>query len=150
MGDRDPGPSLLQLLSHTQHHLTTRVAATLREQRSSLEEWRVLSPLSDGAGHSMRGGAEFALMPAPSATKLIDRRVSGNLVYRRVDAHDRRRVLVFLSARGRAAHRRLRPVVEASIDSADEEPLRDLARELLRRVGPATTDELAISPSVVN
>ena len=31
MGDRDPGPSLLQLLSHTQHHLTTRVAATLRE-----------------------------------------------------------------------------------------------------------------------
>ena len=150
MGDRAPGPSLLQLLSHTQHHLTTRVAATLREQRSSVEEWRVLSLLSDGAGHSMGEVADFALMPAPSATEPIHRMVSNNLVYRRVDAHDRRRVLVFLSARGRAAHRNLRPVVEASIDTADEEPLRDLARELLRRVGPATADQLAVARRSAN
>src|SRR5919107_323759 len=138
MGEVDPGPSLLQLLSHTQHHLTTRVAAALRKQRSSLEEWRVLSLLADGSGHSMSEVAEFGLMPAPTATKLIDRMVSSNLVYRRVDPADRRRVLVFLGARGRASYRRLRPVVDASIDSADEEPLRDHARELLRRVGPAS------------
>src|SRR2546421_12688576 len=119
MGDVDLGPGLLQLLSHTQHHLTTRVAAALRKQRSSLEEWRVLSLLADGAGHSMSEVAEFALMPAPSVTKLIDRMVSTNLVYRRADPADRRRVLVFLSARGRATCRRLRPVGDASIDSAD-------------------------------
>jgi DNA-binding MarR family transcriptional regulator len=136
MGDGDLGPGLLQLLSYTQHHVTTRASAALREQRSSLEEWRVLSLLSDGGGHAMGEVAEFALMPAPSATKLIDRMVSSNLVYRRVDAHDRRRVLVFLSARGRTAYRRLRPVVDASLDGVDEAPLRDLARELLRRVGP--------------
>ena len=136
MGDGDLGPGLLELLSHTQHHLTSRVAAALREQRSNLVEWRVLSLLADGSGHSMSEIAEFALMPPPSTTKLIDRMVSNNLVYRRVDPTDRRRVLVFLSARGRAAHRRLRPVVEASIDTMDEEPLRDLVREIVRRVGP--------------
>jgi len=135
MGDGDLGPGLLHLLSYTQHHVTNRVSAALREQRSSLEEWRVLSLLSDGAGRSMGEVAEFALLTAPSATKLIDRMVSANLVYRRVDAHDRRRVLVFLSVRGRAVYRRLRPVVDASLDDVDEEPLRDLARELLRRVG---------------
>ena len=80
--------------------------------------------------------AEFMLMPPPSTTKLIDRLVSANLVYRRVDPTDRRRVLVFLAARGRAAHRRLRPVVEEVLASLDDEPLRDRIRELLRRVGP--------------
>jgi DNA-binding MarR family transcriptional regulator len=138
MRDGDLGSGLLQLLSYTQHHVTIRVSAALREQCSSLEEWRVLSLLSDGAGHSMGEVAEFALLTAPSATKLIDRMVSSNLVYRRVDAHDRRRVLVFLSTQGRAAFRKLRPVVDASLDNVDQEPLRDLARELLRRVGPET------------
>ena len=76
-------------------------------------------------------------------TKVIDRMVANNLVYRRVDPADRRRVLVFLSARGRAAHRRLRPVGEASIDCLDDDvPLRDLVRELQRRVGPELETDL--------
>jgi DNA-binding MarR family transcriptional regulator len=86
--------------------------------------------------------AEFALMPPPSTTKLIDRLVSANLVYRRVDPTDRRRVLVFLAARGRAAHRRLRPVVEESLAGVDDTPLRDLVRELLRRVGHPRAEPL--------
>ena len=76
-------------------------------------------------------------------TKVIDRMVANNLVYRRVDPADRRRVLVFLSARGRAAHRRLRPVGEASIDCLDDDvPLRDLVRELQWRVGPELETDL--------
>ena len=143
MADERPERQLLHLLSHTQHRVTTRVAAALRKQRSSLEEWRVLSLLADGRGHSMSEIAEFALTPAPTMTKLIDRMVANNLVYRRVDPADRRRVLVFLSARGRTAHRRLRPVVEASIDCLDDDvPLRDLFRELQRRVGPEVETDL--------
>jgi DNA-binding MarR family transcriptional regulator len=143
MADERPERQLLHLLSHTQHRVTTRVAAALRKQRSSLEEWRVLSLLADGRGHSMSEIAEFALTPAPTMTKVIDRMVANNLVYRRVDPADRRRVLVFLSARGRAAHRRLRPVVEASIDCLDDDvPLRDLVRELQRRVGPELETDL--------
>ena len=135
MGDEFPKLGLLELLSHAQFRVTSRVAAALRERRSSLEEWRVLSLLADGEGHAMSEIAEFTLMLPPSTTKLIDRLVSTNLVYRRVDPTDRRRVLVFLSARGRAAHRRLRPVVDEVIVGLDEEPLRDHIRELLRRVG---------------
>jgi DNA-binding MarR family transcriptional regulator len=136
MPDERP-EQLLHLLSHTQHQVSGRVAAALRNQRSSLEEWQVLSLLADGRGHSMSEIAEFALTPAPTMTKLIDRLVANNLVYRRVDPADRRRVLVFLSARGRAAYRRLRPQVEASIEGLDDVvQLRDLVRELQRRVGP--------------
>jgi MarR family transcriptional regulator, organic hydroperoxide resistance regulator len=135
MGDEFPELGLLELLSHAQFRVTSRVAAALRERRSSLEEWRVLSLLADGEGHAMSEIAEFTLMLPPSTTKLIDRLVSTNLVYRRVDPTDRRRVLVFLSARGRAAHRRLRPVVDEVIAGMDDEPLRDHIRELLRRVG---------------
>jgi DNA-binding MarR family transcriptional regulator len=137
MVDERPEQQLLHLLSHMQHRVTTRVAAALRKHRSSIEEWQVLSLLADGRGHSMSDIAEFALTPAPTMTKLIDQMVANNLVYRRVDPADRRRVLVFLAARGRAAHRRLRPEVEASIDGLDGDgPLRDLVRELQRRVAP--------------
>lgn len=45
-------------------------------------------------------------------SKLIDGMVADNLVYRRVDVSDRRRVLVFLTARGHRLHRRLSPAVE--------------------------------------
>src|SRR5919107_3001859 len=119
MADERPEQQLLHLLSHTQHRVTTQVAAALRKQRSSLEEWQVLSMLADGRGHSMSEIAEFALTPPPTMTKLIDRMVANNLVYRRVDPADRRRVLVFLAARGLAAHHRLRPEVEASINDLD-------------------------------
>ena len=136
MGAEPSELGLLELLSHAEHRMSKQVAAALREQRSSIEEWRVLSLLADGTGHAMSEIAEFALLPPPSTTKLIDRLVSANLVYRRVDSTDRRRVLVFLAARGRAVHRRLRPVVDESIADLGDEPLRDLVRELLRRVGP--------------
>ena len=65
MADEPPERQLLHLLSHTQRRVTTRVAAALRKQRSSLEEWRVLSLLADGRGHSMSEIAEFALTPRP-------------------------------------------------------------------------------------
>jgi DNA-binding MarR family transcriptional regulator len=47
--------------------------------------------------------AEFALLQAPTLTKVVDRMVSANLVLRRPDEVDRRRVLVFASDRGRQA-----------------------------------------------
>jgi DNA-binding MarR family transcriptional regulator len=136
MGETNLGPTtnLLHLLAHAQHYVASLVAAALREQQSSIEEWRVLSLLADRAGHSMSEIADYALMPAPTTTKLIDRMVSNNLVHRRVDPTDRRRVLVFLAPRGRNAYRRLRGVVDASIASLDDKPLRDLAQELQRYV----------------
>jgi DNA-binding MarR family transcriptional regulator len=135
MDERPAERSLLELLSYAHHHMTGQVGLALRTRKSSLEEWRVLSLLADGAGHTMSEIADFTTMPPPSATKLISRLVAAKLVYRRVDVTDRRRVLVFLAARGRAAYRRLRPVVEDSIAGLDPMPFRDLGVELLRRVG---------------
>ncbi|HZC14870.1 MAG TPA: MarR family transcriptional regulator [Thermoleophilaceae bacterium] len=58
--------------------------------------------------------AEFALLPAPTLTRLIDRMVADNLAYRTVDPQDRRRVLVHITRRGRALQRRLALRIESS------------------------------------
>lgn len=109
-----PTHDLSQLLASTERLIRRRLAAALRSAGPhgiGVAEWRVLALLSDGAGHPMSEVAEFALLPPPTLTKLVDRLVADNLVYRRVDAADRRRVLVHLTARGRALHRRLNRVV---------------------------------------
>ncbi|SDY59426.1 hypothetical protein SAMN05661080_03979 [Modestobacter sp. DSM 44400] len=76
--------------------------------------------------------ATFATLPAPSATKLIDGMVADNLVYRRVDVHDRRRVLIFPTPHGRALHRRLSLAIE------------EQQQQLVERVSPDGGDGLAV------
>lgn len=102
---------LALLLRQADRRVSARLGAILTARGSSLDQWHVLSYLSDGAGHAMSEiGAEL-MVPAPSMSKLIDGMVSRNLVYRRVDAADRRRVLVFLAARGRRLHEDLAAAV---------------------------------------
>ncbi|WP_308313625.1 MULTISPECIES: MarR family winged helix-turn-helix transcriptional regulator [Streptomyces] len=119
---------LPRLLSSAERLMTRRLAAALEAESCSVEEWRVLSLLSDGRGHTMSDVADHALMPAPSLTKLVDRMVSATWVYRRKDPGDGRRVLVYLSARGRTRHR----AVAALAERAQDEVLAQLpdAREL--------------------
>jgi DNA-binding MarR family transcriptional regulator len=97
---------LAHLLSHAERCLVRRLTVLLAEEGCPVEQWRVLSIVADGQGHPMTEIADHALMPAPSLTKLVDCMVADNLVYRRADPHDRRRVLLYLSARGRNLHRR--------------------------------------------
>ncbi|MGW7422076.1 MarR family winged helix-turn-helix transcriptional regulator [Streptomyces sp. NPDC054813] len=99
-------PDLAHLLSHAERRVVQRLAAVLAEEDCTVEEWRVLSIVGDGQGHPMSEIAEYALMPAPSLTKLVDRMVAGTLVYRRPDPHDRRRVLLHLTSRGDDLYRR--------------------------------------------
>lgn len=108
--------------------MTRRLAAALEAESCSVEEWRVLALLADGRGHTMSDVADYALMPAPSLTKLVDRMVSATLVYRRKDPGDGRRVLVYLSARGRTRHR----AVSVLAEQAQEQVLGELpgGREL--------------------
>jgi DNA-binding MarR family transcriptional regulator len=102
----EPSQDLAHLLSHAERRMDRRLAALLAEERCGVEQWRVLSLVADGQGHPMTEIAEHALMPPPSLTKLVDRMVADNLVYRRPDPADRRRVLLHLSARGRIVHDR--------------------------------------------
>jgi DNA-binding MarR family transcriptional regulator len=104
---------MLTLVERTVVH---RLAEVLKVHGATVEEWRVLSFLSDDAGHTMTEIAEFALLQAPTLTKLVDRMVSANLVLRRPDDADRRRVLVFPSERGRQAVRQWTAQVRGELD----------------------------------
>jgi DNA-binding MarR family transcriptional regulator len=127
---------LAHLLSQAERRVTERLSAALELEGLTLAQWRVLSLLSDGAGHPMTEAAEFAMLPAPTLTKVVDRMVSSNLVYRRPDLGDRRRVLIYSTARGRRLHQRLAPALAPAVrvlgEVADEQDAAQLARLLLR------------------
>jgi DNA-binding MarR family transcriptional regulator len=129
-----PSPGLAHLLAHAERRLDRRMAVVLAEEGCSVEQWRVLSVIADGKGHPMTEIADQVLMPAPSLTKLVDRMVADNLVHRRPDRADRRRVLLHLTARGRALHQRaahrLRTDQTRLLDAIDDHG--DLVRLLAR------------------
>ncbi|MFG2780362.1 MarR family winged helix-turn-helix transcriptional regulator [Streptomyces prunicolor] len=137
-----PSPGLAHLLSHAERRLGLRMTAVLAEEDCSVEQWRVLSVIADGKGHPMTEIADQVLMPAPSLTKLVDRMVADNLVYRRPDRADRRRVLLHLTARGRALHQRAAHRLLADqnrlLDAIDDQG--DLVRLLARLMAALDQD----------
>jgi DNA-binding MarR family transcriptional regulator len=110
----EPSRDLTHQLSRAERLLAGRMSALLEREHCTLEEWRVLKILSDGHGHIMTEIADFAMLPAPTLTKLMDRMVSGNLVYRRADERDRRRVLAYLAEPGRARYERVSELLSAA------------------------------------
>jgi DNA-binding MarR family transcriptional regulator len=93
----------LRLLSLVERAATQRLDDALRATGADIDQWRILSLLVERGGCPMNVVAEHALLLAPKLSKLVDRMVSANLVLRRVDEEDRRRVLIFATARGRQA-----------------------------------------------
>ncbi|MCC9709643.1 MarR family transcriptional regulator [Streptomyces sp. MNU76] len=112
---------LLHLLTRAERLSVRRVQSVLEEFDCTIEAWRVLDLLSDGEGHNMTALADHAFLPAPTLTKLIDQLVDQNLVFRRVDPADRRRVLAQLTPRGMQRRQRLSRAVRA--DWGEVEPL---------------------------
>jgi DNA-binding MarR family transcriptional regulator len=106
-----------RLLTLVERCVVARLAAALKEHGATVEQWRVMSLLGDEAGRTMTEIAEYAMLPAPTLTKIVDRMVSAGHVYRRVDETDRRRVLVFASDRGREAFHRWTATVRSERDS---------------------------------
>lgn len=144
--DRDHTP-LLQLLNDVHHRMVTRAAAAVAGT-ARLDEWAVLTVLSDRVGHPMSQIAELTHTPPPTLTKLVDRMVASGLVYRRTDTVDRRRVFAFSTARGRQRHRRLQSLIDAAhTDLSDDNQLCELVDELHRRV--ASNPEPVVTSSEV-
>ncbi|KQV94239.1 MarR family transcriptional regulator [Streptomyces sp. Root369] len=112
---------LLHLLTRAERLSVRRVQSVLDEFECSVETWRVLDLLSDGQGHNMTALADHAFLPAPTLTKLIDQLVDQNLVFRRIDPADRRRVLAHLTPRGMRHWQLL--ARELRLDWAELEPL---------------------------
>jgi DNA-binding MarR family transcriptional regulator len=127
---------LAALLGRAERDLKLRVGAALDEEGCALERWHALSLLADGTGHSMAELAGHGLLSPPTLTRLIDSMVADNLVYRKVDERDRRRVLVFATQRGRSLHRRIAARIERCVD--DILP-RDMSGEDLERLSELLT-----------
>jgi len=110
----EPSRDLAHQLSRAERLLAGHMTAILAAENCTLEEWRVLKILADGRGHIMTEVADFAMLPAPTLTKLVDRMVSQGLVYRRADDRDRRRVLAYLSLHGRDLYERAAELLAAA------------------------------------
>ena len=134
---------LMQLLTRAERLAARRLQTVLDEDGCSLDAWRVLALLSDGEGHYMTAVAEAVFLPPATLTKLVDHLVDQNLVYRRVDPLDRRRILAHLTPRGQTYWRRLDREVRARrpvLSDGDDELLQALLGRLVGMLDGASAD----------
>lgn len=103
MSDPTAPVSLALLLAQAAKFMNAQLDEALQANGLTVEQYRVLLQLADGQGHSMAEVAEQAVLPPATLTRVVDRLSQLNLVHRRVDAVDRRRVLLYLSHRGSPA-----------------------------------------------
>ena len=135
----------IRLLSMAERSATQRLDDALKATGSGIDQWRILSLLVEQGGCPMHVVGEHALLLAPKLSKLVDRMVSANLVLRRVDQHDRRRVLVFASARGKQALTEW-DTAAAEVQEQFREilgPDTDLFHDLLRRLATGLKVDVA-------
>lgn len=103
---------------------------------NTLEGWRVLGALRSGDGSTMSEMSAAMAIPPPTLTRIVDKLVDGGFVLRRVDATDRRRVLIHLSARGKTKARKLNKqetlVKAALVRELGEDTATHLIRTLAR------------------
>ena len=113
MPDQDLSEYLAYLLASANRRMHIGLAQSIAAEEVTEEQWRILQLLSDERGRSMGDLAELVLMNHPALTKNIDRLVSRNLVQRAADAHDNRKVLVYVSDLGLEVVLRLKKSVDA-------------------------------------
>lgn len=106
----------------------------------SVDEWAVLSLLSDGVGHPMTDVAYAAGVPAPTATRMVDKLLGQALLHRTVDPTDGRRVLVVLAPRGRELYDRLAPAQRALTGFIAERIGVSNFEDLFERLAATTAD----------
>ena len=126
----------VDLLRQVASGLTSRVEEILVGSDLTLDQWRVLQTLADLGPLSMSDLSGRTRISGPTVTRIVDRLVERSLLYRNVDATDRRRVLVHAAERGQALCRSLAPrMSEAERDglaALSESEARTLRRLLER------------------
>jgi DNA-binding MarR family transcriptional regulator len=134
---RIPHRSDLELLQQVANLLTTRVARALVDHELTVDQWRVLHTLALTGARTMSELAQGTQITGPTLSRVVDRLVERALVYRNVDAADRRRVVVHAADRGRALCEELAPAIGGAerqgLAPLSSEEARTL-RELLERI----------------
>ncbi|MDN5748490.1 MAG: MarR family transcriptional regulator, partial [Pseudonocardia sp.] len=98
---------LVELLDRLDRALASALSPATSAEGVSRDGWRVLLMLVRGGGRSMGEIASHTALPAPTATRVVDRLVAAQLAFRRTDPVDRRRVLVHLAGDGRGVVERV-------------------------------------------
>jgi DNA-binding MarR family transcriptional regulator len=133
---------LAYLLAQANREINRQLEMRLSTEGVPVEQWRILKVLSDGQGHSMGDLAEAVLLNHPTLTKMIDRMVSDSLVYRRQDAEDRRKVLMFISDRGKTLCKRLNSLAASQeahiLQNYGDKPTNELKRLLENLIDAAS------------
>jgi DNA-binding MarR family transcriptional regulator len=133
---------LSYLLARASHLVSRQFHAQLKPRGMPVPVWRVLSTLSDGDGLPVTELAKITLFKQPTLTKVIDRMSKQGLVERRASERDRRKVLVFITAKGRGqitdllgrAKQHERDVL-AGLSEADVNALKTALHNLIQRCG---------------
>jgi DNA-binding MarR family transcriptional regulator len=120
MPDSEISTYLAYLLASANRRMRIGLAQSIASEEVNEEHWRILQVLSDEHGRSMGDLAELVLLNHPALTKNIDKLVSRGLVQRAADAHDNRKVLVYISDLGLETVRRLKKRVDAHHDGIEE------------------------------
>lgn len=138
--DRFVDNYLAYLLALASHLVSRQFHAQLGPKGVAVPVWRVLATLSDGDGMTIGALARAVLFKQPTLTKVLDRLEADGLVERRPDAEDRRRVLVFITPKGRTLidgllieAKRHEAAVLAGYTPAEEAALKQVLRTLIDR-----------------
>ncbi|SCX17499.1 DNA-binding transcriptional regulator, MarR family [Mycolicibacterium fluoranthenivorans] len=113
-------------LSAIQNSLLERVREVLAAGGCTLEEWRILDCLKDSGALAMSEISETTSIPPSALTKIVDRMVANNLVYRRTDNVDRRKINLRLTSRGASSYRQLAETVDRCDLLYDQDQLQKL------------------------
>ncbi|TLF76802.1 MarR family winged helix-turn-helix transcriptional regulator [Nocardia cyriacigeorgica] len=106
--------SLTRLLLTTARELTAAIEGHLSDTGLGIDDWLVIATLATAPELTMTELRARTHISAPTLSRVTDRLVSRALVFREVDAADRRRVRLHLSKRGTELYRKLNPVIQAA------------------------------------
>ncbi|PQO23354.1 MarR family transcriptional regulator [Rhodobacteraceae bacterium WD3A24] len=93
---------LLFLLASVSAAASEGFHAIVRDRGLKVPEWRVLASLYDSDGQMITRLAALVMMEQSRLTRIVERMDERGLVTRRDDKADRRRVRVYLTAKGKA------------------------------------------------
>lgn len=140
---------LLYLLAAASEAASAQFHEQVRQQGLRVPEWRVLACLVDHDGEMITRLAEFSLIEQSRLTRIIDQMDERGLVSRRSDAQDKRRVRVYLTAKGKKLSTRLveqarlhEKEMLADFKSDDGQAIKDALRKLIDGLMPTIGEKL--------
>jgi DNA-binding MarR family transcriptional regulator len=106
--------SLASTVLRAARRLALDLDAELHEQQLGIDHWLVIDAVAATTGGlTMAELQSITLTPGPTLTRVVDKLITRSLAFREVDALDRRKVRVYLSARGVEMHDHLAAGISA-------------------------------------